>query len=131
MRCSTSTVKFRWTPTERVGLLCPTAVSPSPLCRREVPVDTVDPTLLVAVKYRRPSTAGVPVMFRQYLLEATEEASTAYNKAVWKFRKLEGLQWTIHQVEIDLKRSSDHPAMQLSQKKMSALVQTCIWYLIS
>ncbi|KAF3792267.1 AUGMIN subunit 4 [Nymphaea thermarum] len=43
---------------------------------------------------------------RQYLLEATEEASTAYNKA-----KLEGLQWTIHQVEMDLKRSSDHPAM--------------------
>uniref|UniRef100_A0A5K0XX30 Uncharacterized protein n=1 Tax=Nymphaea colorata TaxID=210225 RepID=A0A5K0XX30_9MAGN len=26
-------------------------------------------------------------------------------------QKLEGLQWTIHQVEMDLKRSSDHPAM--------------------
>ncbi|KAF3787800.1 COBW domain-containing protein 1 [Nymphaea thermarum] len=28
MRCSTSIVKFRWTPTERAGLLCPTVVSP-------------------------------------------------------------------------------------------------------
>ncbi|CAN6451301.1 unnamed protein product [Victoria cruziana] len=69
---------------------------------------------------------------QQYLLEATEEASTAYNKAVTRLReyqgvdphfdtiarqyhdivkKLEGLQWTIHQVEMDLKRSSDHPTV--------------------
>nr|CAD1840767.1 unnamed protein product [Ananas comosus var. bracteatus] len=67
---------------------------------------------------------------RKYLLEATEEASIAYNKAVTRLReyqgvdphfdtiarqyheivkKLEGMQWTIHQVEMDLKRSLDHP----------------------
>uniref|UniRef100_A0A5K0XUM8 Uncharacterized protein n=1 Tax=Nymphaea colorata TaxID=210225 RepID=A0A5K0XUM8_9MAGN len=28
-------------------------------------------------------------------------------------QELEGLQWIIHKVEMDLKRSSDHPAMQL------------------
>ncbi|XXG60000.1 hypothetical protein AAC387_Pa04g1990 [Persea americana] len=68
---------------------------------------------------------------RKYLLEATEEASVAYNKAVTRLReyqgvdphfdkiarqyhdivkKLEGMQWTIHQVEMDLKRSLEHPA---------------------
>lgn len=62
---------------------------------------------------------------RTYLVEATEEASKAYNKAVTRLReyqgvdphfdtiarqyqeivkKLEGMQWTIHQVEMDLKR---------------------------
>ncbi|KAL5729045.1 AUGMIN subunit 4 [Ranunculus cassubicifolius] len=62
---------------------------------------------------------------RTYLVEATEEASMAYNKAVTRLReyqgvdphfdsiarqyqeivkKLEGMQWTIHQVEMDLKR---------------------------
>ncbi|XP_040990645.1 AUGMIN subunit 4 [Juglans microcarpa x Juglans regia] len=62
---------------------------------------------------------------RKYLLEATEEASIAYNKAVTRLReyqgvdphfdtiarqyhdivkKLENMQWTIHQVEMDLKR---------------------------
>lgn len=67
---------------------------------------------------------------RKYLLEATEEASMAYNKAVTRLReyqgvdphfdtiarqyhdivkKLEGMQWTIHQVEMDLKRSLEHP----------------------
>ncbi|KAK9923400.1 hypothetical protein M0R45_031822 [Rubus argutus] len=79
---------------------------------------------------------------RKYLLEATEEASMAYNKAVcysnsylfyilWSQRlreyqgvdphfdtiarqyhdivkKLENMQWTIHQVEMDLKRLPDH-----------------------
>ncbi|KAK9155729.1 hypothetical protein Sjap_003209 [Stephania japonica] len=65
---------------------------------------------------------------RNYLVEATEEASIAYNKAVTRLReyqgvdphfdsiarqyheivkKLEGMQWTIHQVEIDLKRNED------------------------
>ncbi|KAL2892622.1 AUGMIN subunit 4 [Bienertia sinuspersici] len=60
---------------------------------------------------------------RNYLVEATEEASTAYNKAVTRLReyqgvdphfdtiarqyhdivkKLENMQWTIHQVEMDL-----------------------------
>ncbi|XP_056163988.1 AUGMIN subunit 4-like isoform X2 [Syzygium oleosum] len=67
---------------------------------------------------------------RKYLVEATEEASIAYNKAVTRLReyqgvdphfdtiarqyhdivkKLENMQWTIHQVEMDLKRMPDHP----------------------
>lgn len=67
---------------------------------------------------------------RKYLVEATEEASIAYNKAVTRLReyqgvdphfdtiarqyhdivkKLENMQWTIHQVEMDLKRLPDHP----------------------
>ncbi|KAJ4725099.1 AUGMIN subunit 4 [Melia azedarach] len=68
---------------------------------------------------------------RKYLVEATEEASVAYNKAVTRLReyqgvdprfdniarqyhdivkKLENMQWTIHQVEMDLKRLPDHPS---------------------
>ncbi|KAJ8763660.1 hypothetical protein K2173_003132 [Erythroxylum novogranatense] len=68
---------------------------------------------------------------RKYLVEATEEASMAYNKAVTRLReyqgvdphfdtiarqyhdivkKLENMQWTIHQVEMDLKRLPDHPS---------------------
>lgn len=68
---------------------------------------------------------------RKYLLEATEEASIAYNKAVTRLReyqgvdphfdtiarqyhdivkKLENMQWTIHQVEMDLKRLPDQQA---------------------
>ncbi|KAF7815831.1 AUGMIN subunit 4 [Senna tora] len=67
---------------------------------------------------------------RKYLVEATEEASIAYNKAVTRLReyqgvdphfdniarqyhdivkKLENMQWTIHQVEMDLKRLPDNP----------------------
>jgi HAUS augmin-like complex subunit 4 len=67
---------------------------------------------------------------RKYLVEATEEASSAYNKAVTRLieyqgvdphfdsiarqyheivKKLENMQWTIHQVEMDLKRLPDHP----------------------
>lgn len=76
---------------------------------------------------------SVPALhrIRKYLLEATEEASIAYNKAVTRLReyqgvdahfdtiarqyhdivkKLEGMQWTIHQVEMDLKRSLEHPS---------------------
>lgn len=66
---------------------------------------------------------------RNYLDEATEEASTAYNKAVTRLReyqgvdphfdtiarqyhdivkKLENMQWTIHQVEMDLNYLPDH-----------------------
>ncbi|KAL0920624.1 hypothetical protein M5K25_009772 [Dendrobium thyrsiflorum] len=77
----------------------------------------------------------------KYLVEATEEASIAYNKAVTRLReyqgvdsyfdsigrqcndiKLEGMQWKIHQVEMDLKRSLD-------QRKMSGMgeVATSIW----
>lgn len=65
---------------------------------------------------------------RKYLVEATEEASISYNKAVTRLReyqgvdphfdtiarqyhdivmKLENMQWTIHQVEMDLKRLPD------------------------
>ncbi|KAL5735924.1 hypothetical protein ACOSP7_030382 [Xanthoceras sorbifolium] len=65
---------------------------------------------------------------RKYLVEATEEASVAYNKAVTRLReyqgvdprfdtiarqyhdivkKLENMQWTIHQVEMDLNRLPD------------------------
>lgn len=74
---------------------------------------------------------SVPALhrIRKYLVEATEEASIAYNKAVTRLReyhgvdphfdtiarqyhdivkKLEGMQWTIHQVEMDLKRSLNH-----------------------
>ncbi|KAK3025545.1 hypothetical protein RJ639_041023 [Escallonia herrerae] len=68
---------------------------------------------------------------RKYLVEATEEASLAYNKAVTRLReyqgvdphfdniarqyhdivkKLENMRWTIHQVEMDLKRLPDHPS---------------------
>ncbi|KAL2322658.1 hypothetical protein Fmac_027037 [Flemingia macrophylla] len=68
---------------------------------------------------------------RKYLVEATEEASIAYNKAVTRLReyqgvdphfdniarqyqdivqKLENMQWTIHQVEMDLKRLPDKPS---------------------
>ncbi|XP_050220442.1 AUGMIN subunit 4 [Mercurialis annua] len=68
---------------------------------------------------------------RKYLVEATEEASNAYSKAVTRLReyqgvdphfdsiarqyhdivkKLENMQWTIHQVEMDLKRLPDHPS---------------------
>ncbi|KAE9591029.1 putative HAUS augmin-like complex subunit 4 [Lupinus albus] len=67
---------------------------------------------------------------RKYLVEATEEASIAYNKAVTRLReyqgvdphfdniarqyhdivkKFENMQWTIHQVEMDLKRLPDNP----------------------
>ncbi|XP_058001339.1 AUGMIN subunit 4-like [Hevea brasiliensis] len=68
---------------------------------------------------------------RKYLVEATEEASMAYNKAVTRLseyqdvdphfdtiarqyhdivKKLENMQWTINQVEMDLKRLPDHPS---------------------
>ncbi|XP_062077743.1 AUGMIN subunit 4 [Humulus lupulus] len=67
---------------------------------------------------------------RKYLVEATEEASIAYNKAVTRLHEYQGvdphfdsiakqyreivkdletMQWTIHQVEMDLKRLPDHP----------------------
>ncbi|KAL7186550.1 hypothetical protein ACSBR2_028311 [Camellia fascicularis] len=68
---------------------------------------------------------------RKYLVEATEEASLAYNKAVTRLheyqgvdphfdtiarqyhdivKKLENMQWTIRQVEMDLKGLPDHPS---------------------
>ncbi|KAL9678016.1 hypothetical protein QQ045_015854 [Rhodiola kirilowii] len=69
--------------------------------------------------------------FRKYLLEATEEVSMSFNKAATRLReyqgvdphfdsiarqyhdivkKLENMQWTIHQVEMDLKRLPDQPS---------------------
>ncbi|XP_073063317.1 AUGMIN subunit 4 [Primulina eburnea] len=75
-----------------------------------------------------PETIPALHKIRKYLVESTEDASLAYNKAVTRLReyqgvdphfdtiarqyheivkKLENMQWTIHQVEIDLKR--DHP----------------------
>ncbi|GLJ10843.1 hypothetical protein SUGI_0136400 [Cryptomeria japonica] len=77
---------------------------------------------------------AVPALhkIRNYLLEATEEASAAYNKAVTRLReyqgvdphfddiarryhdlvkKLEGIQWTIRQVEMDLNNPSDHSTL--------------------
>ncbi|GAA0138727.1 hypothetical protein LIER_00418 [Lithospermum erythrorhizon] len=71
---------------------------------------------------------------RYYLIESTEEASLAYNKAITRLseyqgvdphfdqiarqyhdivKKLENMQWTIHQVEMDLKRMPDHPGNDL------------------
>lgn len=68
---------------------------------------------------------------RKYLVEATEEVSLSYNKAVTRLReyqgvdphfdtiarqyhdivkKLENMRWTIHQVEMDLKRLPDQPS---------------------
>ncbi|KAK4484823.1 hypothetical protein RD792_007421 [Penstemon davidsonii] len=68
---------------------------------------------------------------RKYLVESTEEASLSYNKAVTRLReyqgvdphfdsiarqyhaivkKLEEMQWTIHQVEMDLKRGPENPS---------------------
>ncbi|KAK4439792.1 AUGMIN subunit [Sesamum alatum] len=78
------------------------------------------------------TTESIPALhkIRKYLVESTEEASLAYNKAVTRLReyqgvdahfdtiarqyhdivkKLENMQWTIHQVEMDLKRLPDHP----------------------
>jgi HAUS augmin-like complex subunit 4 len=69
---------------------------------------------------------------RKYLVEATKEASNSYNEAISRLReyqgvdphfdviarqyheivkKLEGMQWTIHQVEMDLKPHHDHAAV--------------------
>lgn len=79
------------------------------------------------------TTETIPALhkIRKYLVESTEEASLAYNKAVTRLReyqgvdahfdtiarqyhdivkKLENMQWTIHQVEMDLKRLPDHPS---------------------
>ncbi|PIN08665.1 hypothetical protein CDL12_18751 [Handroanthus impetiginosus] len=77
------------------------------------------------------TTETIPALhkIRKYLVESTEEASLAYNKAVTRLREyqgvdphfdtiarqyhdivkeLENMQWTIHQVEMDLKRLPDH-----------------------
>nr|XP_027061021.1 AUGMIN subunit 4-like [Coffea arabica] len=74
-----------------------------------------------------PETIGALHKIRKYLVDSTDEASLAYNKAVTRLReyqgvdphfdsiarqyheivkKLENLRWTIHQVEMDLNRST-------------------------
>ncbi|KAL3508483.1 hypothetical protein ACH5RR_027884 [Cinchona calisaya] len=76
-----------------------------------------------------PETIPALHKIRKYLVDSTEEASLAYNKAVTRLReyqgvdphfdsiarqyheivkKLENMRWTIHQVEMDLKRLPDH-----------------------
>ncbi|GKV38817.1 hypothetical protein SLEP1_g46686 [Rubroshorea leprosula] len=86
--------------------------------------------VLLLETYTRESIPALHKL-RNYLVEATEEASAAYNKAVTRLReyqgvdphfdtiarqyhdivkKLENMQWTIHQVEMDLKRLPDHPS---------------------
>ncbi|KAI5079671.1 hypothetical protein GOP47_0005150 [Adiantum capillus-veneris] len=71
-------------------------------------------------------------MIREHLLEAKEEATAAYNRAVTRLReyqgvdphfdaiarryhdlvqKLEGIKWTIRQVEMDLNNPEEHLAM--------------------
>ncbi|KAL2466978.1 hypothetical protein Adt_42829 [Abeliophyllum distichum] len=78
-----------------------------------------------------PETIPALHKIRKYLVESTEEASLAYNKAVTRLReyqgvdphfdniarqyhdivkKLENMQWTIHQVEMDLKRLPGDPS---------------------
>ncbi|XP_010276096.1 PREDICTED: AUGMIN subunit 4 [Nelumbo nucifera] len=84
--------------------------------------------LILCNTYTEDSTPALH-MIRKYLLEATKEATIAYNKAVTRLReyqgvdphfdtiakqyqdivkKLEGMQWTIHQVEMDLNRSPEN-----------------------
>ncbi|XP_058729331.1 AUGMIN subunit 4-like [Vicia villosa] len=84
--------------------------------------------VLLLGTYTKESIAALHKI-RKYLVEATEEASIAYNKAVTRLReyqgvdphfddiarqyqdivkKLENMQWTIDQVEMDLKRMSDN-----------------------
>ncbi|XP_031114991.1 AUGMIN subunit 4-like [Ipomoea triloba] len=77
-----------------------------------------------------PDTIPALHKIRKYLVESTEEASLAYNKAATRLReyqgvdphfdmiarqyhdivkKLENMRWTIQQVEMDLKRLPAHP----------------------
>ncbi|CAI9088392.1 OLC1v1022701C1 [Oldenlandia corymbosa var. corymbosa] len=74
-----------------------------------------------------PETIPALHKIRKFLVDSTEEASIAYNKAITRLReyqgvdphfdsiarqyheiKLENMRWTIHQVELDLKRLPDH-----------------------
>ncbi|CAL5405580.1 unnamed protein product [Camellia sinensis] len=84
--------------------------------------------ILLLETYTRESIPAL-CKVRKYLVEAIEEASLAYNKAVTRLReyqgvdthfdtiarqyhdivkKLENMQWTIRQVEMDLKGLPDH-----------------------
>ncbi|CAL5402776.1 unnamed protein product [Camellia sinensis] len=86
--------------------------------------------ILLLETYTRESIPAL-CKVRKYLVEAIEEASLAYNKAVTRLReyqgvdthfdtiarqyhdivkKLENMQWTIRQVEMDLKGLPDHPS---------------------
>uniref|UniRef100_A0A9I9D4K4 AUGMIN subunit 4 n=1 Tax=Cucumis melo TaxID=3656 RepID=A0A9I9D4K4_CUCME len=84
---------------------------------------------------------------RKYLVEATEEASISYNKAVTRLReyqgvdphfdniarqyhdivmKLENMQWTIHQVEMDLKRLPDQSSDAECISNKSTVFYECV-----
>ncbi|XP_028073685.1 AUGMIN subunit 4-like [Camellia sinensis] len=86
--------------------------------------------ILLLETYTRESIPAL-CKVRKYLVEAIEEASLAYNKAVTRLheyqgvdthfdtiarqyhdivKKLENMQWTIRQVEMDLKGLPDHPS---------------------
>ncbi|PKI67704.1 hypothetical protein CRG98_011917 [Punica granatum] len=104
------------------------------LCKRCETMSAKLRVLKHILLYETYTQESIPALhkIRKYLVEATEEASIAYNKAVTRLReyqgvdphfdtiatqyheivkamaqKLENLQWTIHQVEMDLKRLPD------------------------
>ncbi|XP_030518821.1 AUGMIN subunit 4 [Rhodamnia argentea] len=102
------------------------------LCKRCETMSAKLRVLKHILLYETYTQESIPALhkIRKYLVEATEEASIAYNKAVTRLReyqgvdphfdtiarqyhdivkKLENMQWTIHQVEMDLKRMPDHP----------------------
>ncbi|KAK4794895.1 hypothetical protein SAY86_012889 [Trapa natans] len=100
------------------------------LCKRCETMSAKLRVLKLILLYETYTQESIPALhkIRKYLVEATEEASIAYNKAVTRLReyqgvdphfdtiarqyhdivkKLENMQWTIHQVEMDLKRLPD------------------------
>ncbi|TQD90964.1 hypothetical protein C1H46_023485 [Malus baccata] len=102
------------------------------LCKRCVTMSAKLRKLEYAIIGQTYTKESVPALhkIRKYLTDATEEASVTYNKAVTRLheyqgvdphfdqiarryrdivKKLENMNWTIHQVEMDLKRLPDHP----------------------
>ncbi|XP_068311995.1 AUGMIN subunit 4-like [Pyrus communis] len=102
------------------------------LCKRCVTMSAKLRKLEYAIVGQTYTKESVPALhkIRKYLTDATEEASVTYNKAVTRLheyqgvdphfdqiarqyreivKKLENMNWTIHQVEMDLKRLPDHP----------------------
>ncbi|XP_048429241.1 AUGMIN subunit 4 isoform X2 [Pyrus x bretschneideri] len=102
------------------------------LCKRCVTMSAKLRKLEYAIVGQTYTKESVPALrkIRKHLTDATEEASVTYNKAVTRLheyqgvdphfdqiarqyrdivKKLENMNWTIHQVEMDLKRLPDHP----------------------
>ncbi|KAM1168648.1 hypothetical protein PS1_030645 [Malus domestica] len=102
------------------------------LCKRCVTMSAKLRKLEYAIVGQTYTKESVPALhkIRKYLTDATEEASVTYNKAVTRLheyqgvdphfdqiarryrdivKKLENMNWTIHQVEMDLRRLPDHP----------------------